>query len=239
MTAIHENWTVLPHGPLTFVDEGILTVTGQIQMPFVELQRRMTVVRLRDGSSVIYSAIALEDCAMKRIEALGQPRYLIVPSDAHRLDAKIFKQRYPALLVLAPEGARNRVEEVVPVDDSIIDFDDPDVSMQTIAGTGAHEAALLVRRASGTTLILNDIMSNLRRKGGLEGWLLHVMGFGSDEPEIPTVTKMMVIRSKAEVRHQLTYWADNLNLKRILVSHGDVLETNPAATLHDLANSLG
>jgi hypothetical protein len=44
---IHDTWTVLPHGPLIPVDDGIVTVTGQIRMPLVELQRRMTVVQLR------------------------------------------------------------------------------------------------------------------------------------------------------------------------------------------------
>ena len=93
MTKIHDTWTVLPHGPLSEVDDGILTVTGQLQMPLVELQRRMTVVRLADGGLVIYSAVALDEPHMAQIEALGTPRYLIVPGDAHRLDARIFKQR--------------------------------------------------------------------------------------------------------------------------------------------------
>ena len=89
MPAVHETWEVLPHGPVTAIDDGILTVTGRIPLPLVELERRMTVVRLSDGSTIIYSAVALEDAAMKQIEALGVPRYLVVPGDAHRLDAGI------------------------------------------------------------------------------------------------------------------------------------------------------
>jgi len=60
MTAVHQTWEVLPHGPVTAIDDGILTVTGRIPLPLVELERRMTVVRLNDGSSIIYSAIALD-----------------------------------------------------------------------------------------------------------------------------------------------------------------------------------
>ncbi len=238
MPAIHESWTVLPHGPLTELGEGILTVTGQIQMPLVQLQRRMTVVRLRDGSTVIYSAIALEEAQMQWIEALGQPRWLIVPGDAHRLDAKIFKQRYPALRVIAPEGARKRVEKALAVDACEADFRDPDVTLQTVAGTGGHEAALLVRRASGTTLILNDLIGNLRRKGGFEGWLLHMLGFGSAAPQIPTAAKIMMLENKAELRQQLLAWAGNASLRRILMSHGDMIERDPAGALRELAETL-
>jgi hypothetical protein len=72
MPNIHETWTVLPHGHLTEIDEGILTVTGQIHMPLVDLQRRMTIVRLQDGSSIIYSAVALDNAEMQQIEALAR-----------------------------------------------------------------------------------------------------------------------------------------------------------------------
>jgi hypothetical protein len=238
MPKIHESWTVLPHGPLTQVDDGILTVTGDIHMPLVDLERRMTVVRLRGGSSVIYSAVALDEAGMEQIEALGMPRWLVVPGDAHRLDAKIFKQRYPQLQVITPEGARKRVQEVVPVDAVSVDFGDPEVTLRTVAGTGGHEAALLVRRRRGTTLILSDLIGNLRRKGGFEGWLLHVMGFGGDKPEIPIVEKMLMVRNKADLRQQMLDWAAIPDLRRILVSHGAPIEADPAQTLHELAATL-
>ena len=238
MPKIHETWTVLPHGPLTIVDDGILTVTGDIHMPLVNLERRMTVVRLKDGSSVIYSAIALDEAEMKQVEALGMPRWLVVPGDAHRLDAKIFKQRYPQLQVIAPEGARARVEEAVPVDAVCVDFGDADVGLRTVAGTGQHEAALLVRRGDGTTLVLSDLIGNLRRKGGFEGWLLHVLGFGSDRPRIPTVEKLLLVRNKADLRQQMLDWAAIPDLKRILVSHGAPIEADAAEQLRQLASTL-
>jgi hypothetical protein len=238
MPKIHETWTVLPHGPLTTLDDGILTVTGDIHMPLVDLERRMTVVRLKGGSTVIYSAIALDEAGMKQIEALGMPRWLVVPGDAHRLDAKTFKQRYPQLQVIAPEGARARIEEAVQVDAVNVDFGDPDVTLRTVAGTGGHEAALLVRRGRGATLILSDLIGNLRRKGGFEGWLLHVMGFGSDRPGIPTVEKLLMVRNKADLRQQMLDWAAIPDLRRILVSHGAPIEIGPASVLRELAATL-
>ena len=93
-----ERWEVLPHGKLTEVDENILTVTGEIHMP-MKFPRRMTVVRLRDSNLVVFSAIALDEDEMHALEAYGQPAYLVVPNDHHRLDAKIWKQRYPNMQV--------------------------------------------------------------------------------------------------------------------------------------------
>src|SRR5205085_8411836 len=106
-----QKWKVLPHGKLQQIDDNILTVTGLIPMPLMQLPRRMTVVRLSGSRLVIFSAIALDSDGMATLEAFGRPAYLIVPSDKHRLDAKFWKDRYPAMRVLAPEGARGAVEK--------------------------------------------------------------------------------------------------------------------------------
>ena len=40
-------WTVLPHGGLTRLDENLLSVEGKLRMPPMgEVTRRMTVVRV-------------------------------------------------------------------------------------------------------------------------------------------------------------------------------------------------
>ena len=44
MTQPHRTWTVLPHGKLTEVDEGLLTVVGTIHMPIGDFPRRMTTL---------------------------------------------------------------------------------------------------------------------------------------------------------------------------------------------------
>ncbi len=238
MSQVHETWEILPHGPVKTLDDGILTVTGRIPMPLVELERRMTVVRLADGSTIIYSAVALEEDGMRQVEALGAPRYLVVPGDAHRLDAKIYKERYPAIRVLTPPGARDRVEKAVPVDATGVDFGDPAVTWQVVAGAGGHEAALLVRRASGTTIIVSDLIANLRRKGGFEGWMLHVMGFGDDKPRVPAVEKLLLVESKAQLRQQFLDWAAIPDLRRIVMSHGEPIEHQASQALRDLAASL-
>ena len=96
----------LMHGRLSALDDKLLTVVGDLPMPFGDFPRRMTVVRLQDARLVIFSAIALVEPEMRALEAFGTPSFLIVPSDIHRMDARIWKERYPALRVIAPEGAR-------------------------------------------------------------------------------------------------------------------------------------
>jgi len=238
MTRPNENWNVLPHGKLTPIDDGMLTVEGRIKMPLMDLPRRMTVVRLHDSRLVVWSAIALDDAAMATFEAFGRPAFLVVPNDHHRLDAKAWKNRYPELKVIAPEGAREKIGDVVAVDTTSPDFGDPGVTFVTVPGTRAHEAALVVRRERGTTLVLNDLVGNIRAASGIDGWLLRLAGFAGDDAQIPRVVKMALVKDAADLRAQLLEWAELPGLRRIIVSHGDPIESEPQRTLRDLAASL-
>jgi hypothetical protein len=238
MNPTAEKWKVLPHGPLSALDDGILTVEGRIHMPLMELPRRMTVVRLSDGRLVVWSAIALEENEMARLEAQGRPAFLIVPNDHHRLDARAWKERYPQLIVVAPEGARDKVAEVVPVDSTAPDFADASVQFMAVAGTRGHEAALVVHRPAGSTLVLNDLVGNIRHEQGFGGWLLRLLGFAGDSAHIPAPVKLMLVKDSDALRTQLLQWAELASLKRIVVSHGATIEDHPQQVLRDLAASL-
>jgi hypothetical protein len=238
MTRPHQDWHVLPHGKLAEIDDGILTVVGQLRMPLMDLPRRMTVIRLHDSRLVVWSAIALDETEMGRLEAYGRPAFLIVPNDHHRLDARAWKDRYPDLHVVAPEGARAKVAEVVPVDTTAPDFGDANVGFVTVPGTREHEAALVARTSRGTTLVLNDLVGNIHKASGIDNWLLRLAGFAGQEARIPTVVKLALVKDASALRAQLLQWAEIASLTRILVSHGDPIETNARQTLRALAGSL-
>ena len=238
MTQPYTHWNVLPHGKLSAIDEGILTVVGQIRMPLMNLPRRMTVVRLNDSRLVVWSAIALDEQEMATFEAFGRPAFLIVPNDHHRLDARAWKDRYPQMQVVAPEGSRAKVEEVVPVDTTAPDFGNSRVEFVTVAGTRDQEAALIVRTPNGTTLVLNDLVGNIRSDSSIGNSLLRFAGFAGNTAQIPRVVKLALVRDANALRGQLSRWGEMQSLKRIVVSHGDPIETNPQQTLRDLAGSL-
>ncbi len=233
-----ETWQVLPHGQLSLLEENLLTVVGELKMPLGGFPRRMTVARLRDGRLVIYSAIALDEPEMAALERFGVPAFLVVPSDRHRMDAKIWKDRYPRLLVLAPEGALEKVNEVVRVDATAFDFRDSTVRLLTVPGTDGHEAALIVSGPQGLTLVVNELIWNVGNRPGLGGWLMKVAGFTGPEPQIPPITGLLGIKDKPALRDQLEAWSKLYGLQRIIVSHGDMIENQPARVLSDLANQL-
>ncbi len=238
MTATLEKWEVMPHQAPVRVTDDILTVVGEIAMPLMTLPRRMTVVRLAGRRLVVFSAIALGELEMDRLEQFGTPAFLIVPNDHHRMDAKVWKERYPAMRVIAPPGAREAVAKAVPVDATAADFGDPSVRLVIVPGTGEREAALEVRRPGGLTLVVNDVIGNIRDAHGFGGWLLKRMGFAGEEPHVPGPVKFAMVEDKKALRAQFLAWANDAALRRILVSHGDPIEEDPQGALKALAAAL-
>ena len=238
MTAPLATWKVLPHGPVTAIDDNVWTVTGTIHMPVGDFERRMTIARLRGGGLVVYSAIALDEPRMAQLDGFGRMAWLVVPGDDHRLDARIWLHRYPTMHVAAPAGAREKVLEVVPVESTAPDFGDPDVQWITVPGTREHEAALTVRGAKGTTLIVNDLIANLRHEHGFTGWMLRLMGFAGDEPHIPGVRRLAMIKDSSALAAQLLAWSEISDLHCILVSHGEPIVDDPRGELRRLSESL-
>jgi glyoxylate carboligase len=231
-------WTVLPHGALTRLEENLLSVTGTLRMPPMgDVDRRMTIVRLSDGRLVVYSAIALDEAEMRQIEAFGTPAFLIVPNDIHRMDAKVWKDRYPAMTIIAPAAARAKVEEIVAVDATTVDFGDPSVRYVAVPGTGDREAALTVEADGGTTLVLNDLIFDLANRPGLAGWLFKTIGMTGDEPHMPPLVKMRQVKDKEALRAQLER-SHLPNLKRVIISHGGIIAEDAARVLGRIAEEL-
>jgi hypothetical protein len=239
MAKPHTDWTVLPHGKLKRLERNLLSVSGMMNMPPMgEVSRRMTIVRLEDGRLVVYSAISLDEIEMKALESYGAPAYLIVPNDIHRMDAKPWKDRYPTLKVIAPAGAREKIQEVVPVDATEVDFGDPAVHFMTMPGTGDKEAVLVIESASGTTVVLNDLIFDLPNRPGFSGWLFKTLGMTGDEPHMTFPVKLKQVKDKAAVSAQLEDWARLPNLQRVIISHGAIIADAPSAVLKRISSEL-
>lgn len=232
MAKCFRTWTVLEHGPVEKHSDRIWSVSGK--MPGGS-QRLMAVVKLSGERLLIHNAIALRDSEMAELERWGKPAYLLVPNGFHRQDAYIFKQRYPELCVLCPRGATAKVAKEVPVDGSYEqDLGDSSVRLFHWRGSQEREGAVLVREADRCSLIVNDMLLNMPRLGGMMGVLLGPTGVVS----VPRITRWMVVKDRAALQQHLLELSRTPGLGRILVGHGQPIESGAADTLKDAAARL-
>ena len=232
MPKAYETWTVLPHRPIEKLEPNLWRVEGDL--PGGRGTRVMTIAKLATGGLVIHNAIALEEEQMKEIEGFGAPEILIVPNGFHRLDSKVFKQRYPKLRVLAPAGGRKKVEQVVAVDGTYDDGPkDEHVRMFHLDGAKQAEGVIEVKSAGGATLVFNDAIMNMKKVGGPMGFFLGPTG----QPAVPRFFRWFMVNNKATLKGALEQLAATPGLKRVIVSHGKML-TNPAEELKAAMSTL-
>lgn len=238
MSKLNRTWVVQPHGPLERIGDRILTVAGSIVMPLGRFPRRMTVVRLADGSGAVYSPIPLDAAGMAELEAFAPPSTLIVPHPHHRLDIAAWKARYPHAVIVAPPGARKSVEEAVPVDRTTASWSDPAVKFEIVGGTDEREGALLVRDAGEASLLVADTLANVRHPEGFGAKVMaRLFGFGVDRPRLPSPVRKWLVKDPAALARHYRAWAELPGLVRVIPAHGEILES-PQTDLLRLAQEL-
>src|SRR5690242_20050842 len=104
-----DSWdaSVLAHGELEQITPGLWWVWAPC--PGAPVMRNMSLYRLNDGSLLVHSAICLDEARMKKLDALGEVRFILVPNEGHRIDVKRWKKRYPNAKVIAPKNASAKV----------------------------------------------------------------------------------------------------------------------------------
>jgi hypothetical protein len=229
-------WTVLPHGDLAQHDDNLWSAVGAIPDMPMPLERRMVIVRRGDGSLLIHNAMALAEHAMKAIEALGEPRVLVVPNGWHRLDAHAMKQRYPTIRVLCPEAAGEKVREVVAVDGhyDALDRDDA-LRVEILEGSKWGEGVFVIRSGARVTLLFNDTFMNQPHLPGFSGFVYKLLGCSGParvHPFCKRTAKRKVLRAHLERLAAIP------GLARVVPGHGDVVEQDAADVLAGVARAL-
>ena len=233
----HTEWTVLRHGPIERLSERLWRIEGTL--PSMPLARVMTIARRADGGLVVHNAVAVDDATRAEIEAWGPIAAIVVPNGYHRLDAPAFHSRYPGARVVCPRGARGKVEQVVPVTGGYEDEPaDAAVTLETLDGTADAEGAMIVRDRDGASLVLNDIVFNMPHLTGVHGFVLRWLTGSSGGPRVSRIARWFVAKDKAAVRAHLERLAATPDLRRIIVSHHETIDRDPAKVLRDVAATL-
>ncbi len=227
---------VLPHSAIEQLAPNLWHVTGTLPSSTM-VPREMVLYRLADSSLLIHSAIALNEQGMAQLESLGAPKILVVPNRIHRLDAGMYKQRYPQLIVVCPAAAKQYVEQVVAVD-GIAEEVLPTygITCHEPAGIRPQELVYELPLPMGKALVFTDILFNLNKsylqqhlpKGEfifqlLGATLIGASGFFG----ITFLGKRFFLRDRNAYRQWLEALADSVHdLQVISVAHGSPIVAN-------------
>lgn len=201
-------------------------------MPLTWIRRTMIVARDQQRRLLLHSAIAMDEPRMAALEALGTSTWLVVPNGYHRLDAPAYKQRYPALRVIAPAGAAARVQKVVSVDATYDQFpDNGTLRLEQAPWNDAAEGVVHVRSADGVTLVFNDLVWTPAQIG----WAARINRALRQKPQVPFLARHMHAPRGPALREWLEKLARTPDLVRIVPGHGAPITHSARQALQRIA----
>jgi len=191
----------------------------------LEVGTRMTVIRLAGGRLLLHSPIALDPALRRELDALGRVCFAVAPNRVHHLHAGKVAEAYPeSRLWVGPGLERKRPElrfVAVLGDEAPAEWKD-EVEQVFFRGRPYENEVVFFHRAS-RTLIMCDLAFNFGPRTAAPTRLLMKLlrsygRFG------PSTLDPWLIRDRRAARQSLERilaW----NFDRVVVAHGDVLES--------------
>jgi hypothetical protein len=229
----HDDVGVEPHGPLRALAPGLHVVEG----PWGFMGRRMTVLDTGDGLAV-HSAMRLHQADMAGLDALGPVRWILVPNPEHSSEASWYAARYPDARLLVPRECRGRLERagVGPIHGTL-DDDWPGwfagkLERVALRGTRLNPEVVFLHVAT-RTLVVCDMAFNMPSAPMSAGVRLFMrLNDGLDRFGPTRVFRWFVIADRRKLAASLRpVW--DWEFERVIVGHGDVVETGGKARLRD------
>ncbi|CAN5362759.1 hypothetical protein BH11MYX1_BH11MYX1_37200 [soil metagenome] len=216
---------IYPYQPHVQLASNLWQVRGSLKLPMVP--RNMTVYRLDDGRLALYSVIAMHEDGMRALEALGTPAIMVMPHDRHQMDAPFYKQRYPALRVLAPDPASLRN---VPVDGDITELAALGLTAYPLAGTKYHEVILELPIEGGVALCACELLGNLSAHG-IMALALKIFGVPRGGFGVARAVRFREVADREVVRRWLAGLASRTDIRILLVGHGEPIKSDAKGAL--------
>jgi hypothetical protein len=194
---------------------------------------RMTVIRLSGGRLLLHSPVALDPALRAELDALGRVRYAVAPNRVHHLYAGDVAKAYPEARLWVGPGLELKRPDLVYV--ALLGDEPPEewreeVGQVFFRGRPYENEVTFFHRAS-RTLILCDLAFNFGPSAPLTTrlWMRLIRSYGRFGP---SKLDPLLIRDRDAARESLERilaW----DFDRVVVAHGDVLESGGREALRD------
>ena len=204
------------------------------------LGRNVSVIRLGSGELVIHSTAPFTPVDVAAISALGRPAYLVEALTLHDTFAKEGRAAFPDVPYYAPAGFSE-----------IVGFPTQDLAQPPAAWAGELDVLELAGKSSkaveyvflhrpSRTLIVTDLVFNVTEEAPLGARLFAtagVVGGAGHDTGMPRVEKFLVKDHEQFCRsvEALLAW----DFDRVVVGHGEVIETGGKARLSEAFRAAG
>lgn len=207
------------------IDEALWTTQAPLRFGAVDIGCRMTVAGLDDGSLVLHSPVPADPKLVEQVEELGSVAWLVAPNRFHHLYVADWQRACPEARLLVAPGLETKRSDLTP--HGILPADAPTEWQGTldsalIEGMPLLNEVVLLHRPS-RTLVVTDLAFNV---GPEAPWATRLAFrlIGRYDSFGPTLLERFATRNRDAARESLERVLE-WPFDRIVVSHGEILET--------------
>ena len=183
---------------------------------------RMAVARLEDGSTWVWSPVALSPELARAVESIGPVRHIVSPNKLHHLFLAEWAERWPEAQLYAPPGLAKKKPELsfnAELGDEPSTAWAADLDQTIFRGSFALEEVVFFHRPSRTA-ILCDLVQRLAPSSatGLKGMVLRLGGLVGEHGSTPREWRASFLRRgrARAARDRLLAWEP----ERLVIAHG-------------------
>jgi len=196
---------------------------------------RMAVVRLSDGSTWVWSPVALTEELLKLVNDVGPVRHIVSPNKIHHLFLDEWANRSSEALLYAPPGLAQRRPDLrfdAELGDEPVAAWAADIDQVIFRGSLAMEEVAFFHRESRTAIICDLIQRHPETAmTGWKGMLMKLDSLVGEHGSTPREWRASFLRrSKARAaREKVLSW----NPERLLIAHGECAQTNASKVIEE------
>lgn len=213
------------------VDENLWIYEEAASRLGFEFGARMTIVRLQDESLLLHSPLAISPELKNEIDALGEVRFVVSPFRFHFLHLGDCFRVYPGAQFYAPPGMNTAKFPEVRFAGFLRETEaqwQNDLDQTIVRGNALDNEVVFFHRAS-RTLICADLCFNL--PSSRPPWTRFIARvLGVYRRFSPSLEFKLFTRNRTLVRQsidRILAW----DFERIIISHGDIIESGGKETL--------
>jgi hypothetical protein len=236
---LDEKVKLLYQWPMRQLDPGIWVIDHSLSMGGLQLGTRTTVLGLSGGGTLVHAPGPLTEEQRAAVTALGPVRAIVLPNLFHHRFAAAATSAWPDARVLAAAGLRAKRKDL-RIDEDLGPTPPAawgaDVALVPIDGVPKAEETVLLHRPS-RTLVVADLVFHIRES---RSWLTRVAMRlnGVYGKFAPTKVFRRMVRDPAALRRSIDRLLEQ-DFDRVVLAHGDVLDTGGRAALAESFAWLG
>ena len=215
-------------GPSIYVADGPTVPFLGIPYP-----TRMAVVRLSDGSTWVWSPVALNDALANAVDAIGPVKHIVSPNKIHHLFLGEWANRWPDARLYASPGLMRKKPEL-RFDAELGDDPDPawaaDIDQVIFRGSFALEEVVFFHRESATAIVCDLVQRHSESLiTGWKGLLMRLDGLVGEHGSTPREWRMSFLRRgpARRARERVLGW----EAERLLIAHGECAQSGASPVL--------